>query len=99
MDYQKLAKIIFKKMKPKLESNNGLSIFASERAKFEGWFKVELCESLSKYFNRLTPEKNRIDVTFYSWAIELKMLSVLPRIPSFIISAFPRLVSKRLYSN
>ncbi|MEM1971192.1 MAG: hypothetical protein QXK74_07300 [Candidatus Nitrosocaldaceae archaeon] len=75
MNYEQLAKIIFDEMKPKLENNNGLSIFARERAKFEGWLKVELCESLSKYFSDIIPENKRIDVTFDKWALQLKTIN------------------------
>ena len=64
MKFESLAQLIFNNMVPKLEGNNGLFIFAKERAKFEGWLKVELCESLSKYFSTIIPEKDRIDVVF-----------------------------------
>lgn len=73
--FEKLAEIIFKEMVPKLENNNGVAIFANERAKFEGWLKVELCESMSKFFPTVTPEKDRIDITFDNWAIELKTVN------------------------
>lgn len=36
MEFLKIKEIIFNKLKLKLESNNGLAIFAKERAKFEG---------------------------------------------------------------
>lgn len=75
MEFAELSKLIFSEIKPKLESNLGLSIFARERAKFEGWMKVELCESLSKYFKDVVPEKHRIDITFEDWAIELKTVN------------------------
>lgn len=75
MEFEDLAKLIFNEIKPKLENNQGLSIFAKERAKFEGWLKVELCNSLSKYFKDVAPERNRIDVTFENWAIELKTVN------------------------
>lgn len=73
--FEKLAEIIFKEMVSKLENNIGVAIFAKERAKFEGWLKVELCESLSKFFPTITPEKDRIDITFDNWAIELKTVN------------------------
>ena len=73
--FKKLAEIVFKDIIPKLKKNNGASIFAKERAKFEGWLKVELCESLSKYFSTVTPEKDRVDVIFDDWAIELKTVN------------------------
>ena len=75
MEFEDLANLIFNEIKPKLENNQGLSIFAKERAKFEGWLKVELCNSLSKYFKDVAPERNRIDVTFENWAIELKTVN------------------------
>lgn len=85
MEFGDLKNLIFGGIKPKLEDNQGLSIFAKERAKFEGWLKVELCESLSKYstdITDITPEKpiekekrKRIDVTFKIWAIELKTVN------------------------
>lgn len=72
MEFEVLARLIFGEIKPKLENSQGLSIFAKERAKFEGWLKVELCDSLSKFSKEVTPEKDRIDITFENWAIELK---------------------------
>jgi len=75
MEFEKLKKLIFKEIKPKLENSQGLTIFARERAKFEGWLKVELCDSLSKYYKDVVPERNRIDVTFNNWAIELKTVN------------------------
>ncbi len=75
MEFEDLTELIFGEIKPKLENNQGLSIFAKERAKFEGWLKVELCDILSKYFKDVAPERNRIDVTFENWAIELKTVN------------------------
>lgn len=75
MNFKKLSRLIFKEIKPKLEANQGLSIFAEERAKFEGWLKVEICDSLSKYCREVVPERNKIDVTFENWAIELKTVN------------------------
>jgi len=75
MEFEDLTKLIFGEIKPKLEDNQGLSIFAKERAKFEGWLKAELCESLLKYSSDVTVEKNRIDITFNDWAMELKAVN------------------------
>lgn len=75
MKFKELGKLIISEVKPKLENSLGLYIFAKERAKFEGWLKVELCDSLAKYFTNVAPEKNRIDVTFENWAIELKTIN------------------------
>jgi hypothetical protein len=49
--------------------------FSQERAKFEGWLKVESCDSLSKHFKNVCPERDRTDTTFESWAIELKTVN------------------------
>jgi hypothetical protein len=73
--FKDLSEFIFRKIKLKLENNQGLSIFAKERAKFEGWLKVELCDSLSRSFEDIAPERNKIDVTFENWAIELKTVN------------------------
>src|SRR3989338_7112819 len=75
MDFEKLSKIIFKELKFKLERHNGLSVFAKRKAKFEGWLKVETCDSLLKYFKDIVPENNRIDICFKDWVIELKTIN------------------------
>jgi len=75
MRFEELSKLIFEELKPKLENHQGLSIFARERAKFEGWLKVELCYSLSKHFTNVCPEKDRTDIVFGDWAIELKTVN------------------------
>lgn len=75
MDFEKISKIVFKELKFKLEKHNGLSVFAKRKAKFEGWLKVELCDSLLKYFKDIVPENNRIDICFLDWAIELKTIN------------------------
>ena len=75
MNFRNLAKLIFKEIEPKLKTNKGLSVFAKERSKFEGWLKVELCASLSNKFKDIAPERNRIDITFSNWAIELKTVN------------------------
>ncbi len=72
MNFQELWNILEKEVPPKINSNNGLNFFVKNRAKFEGWFKVELCDILSKYTDNITPEKDRIDIIFDDWALELK---------------------------
>lgn len=80
--FKELANIIFDGIIPKLEKNDGLAIFARNRSKFEGWLKVELCGILSRYFPTIIPEKeidkdrkDKIDITFDNWAIELKTVN------------------------
>ena len=75
VEFDDLAELIFNEIIPKLEGNVGISVFARERAKFEGWLKVELCESLLKHFQDVIPERNRIDITFDDRAIELKTVN------------------------
>jgi len=72
MTFQELWNILEKEIPNKISQHNGLNFFIKNRAKFEGWFKVELCDILSKYTNNITPEKDRIDVVFDDWALELK---------------------------
>jgi len=89
MEFEDLTKLIFGEIKPKLEDNQGLTIFAKERAKFEGWLKAELCESLSKHFSDVIVEKDGIDITFNDWAIELKTVNTNYRFEKVKIKARP----------
>ncbi len=75
MKFERVAELIINQLRLKLENSQSLSIFARERAKFEGWLKVELCDILSKFFKDVTPERDRIDITFENWAIELKTVN------------------------
>lgn len=75
MEFEELTDIIFPQLKEKLENHSGLSVFARERAKFEGWLKVELCDILVKYSQDIVPEKNRVDINFEDWGIELKTVN------------------------
>ena len=80
MEFEELSNTIFKEIKPKLENSQGLTIFARERAKFEGWLKVEVCDSLSKYFRDVVPElytteRKWIDISFQNWVIQLKTVN------------------------
>ena len=45
-DFENLSKVILDKISSRLENHKGLKIFAIERAKFEGWLKVELLDIL-----------------------------------------------------
>jgi len=64
-------------LKPLIERNIGLTIFARNRSKFEGWLKVELVRALAKYNAR--PEVEYIDVSGsyknITWGIELKTIN------------------------
>ena len=72
MTFQELWDILEKEVPNKINQHNGLNFFIKNRAKFEGWFKVELCDILSRYTDDITPEKDRIDIVFHNWALELK---------------------------
>ena len=89
MEFIKVKEIVFNELKPKLESNKGLAIFAKQRAKFEGWLKVELVRILSNYFDDISPENNRIDITFKDWAIELKTVNTNIRYKNVISKVRP----------
>jgi hypothetical protein len=89
MDFLPLSEIIFRKSISRIQIHDGLTIFASERAKFEGWLKVELCSILSESFDDVIPEKDRIDITFQDWAIELKTLNTNYRFPNIVNKTRP----------
>ncbi len=72
MDFDSLSKMLLPQLESRIKNHAGLAICASERAKFEGWLKVELCDILSSHFNDVQPEGQRFDVVFGDWAIELK---------------------------
>lgn len=72
MTFQELWDILEKEIPRKINQHDGLNYFIKNRAKFEGWFKVELCDILSKHTKNITPEKDRIDIVFDDWALELK---------------------------
>lgn len=72
MTFEELWNILEQEVPNKINQHDGLNFFIKNRAKFEGWFKVELCDILSKYTNNIIPEKDRIDIVFDDWALELK---------------------------
>ena len=72
MTTQELFDITATKIIRKIRKNTGLSQFAVERSKFEGWLKVELINILNENELLAKPEINRIDVSFNDIFIELK---------------------------
>lgn len=66
-----------------IESNKAIALLVEERAKFEGWLKVQVIQGLISIGvdkKQIIPERNnRVDVTFthrdLSYAIELKTVS------------------------
>ena len=84
MSPSQVSDLIFSKIIPRLQINEGLSMFATERARFEGWLKVEVCSILSETVDDVIPEKDRIDITFQNWAIELKTINTNYRVPGVV---------------
>lgn len=72
MTFNELWEIFKEEIPNKIQYHSGLSYFVKNRSKFEGWLKVEIVDILSKYSNEIYPEKDRIDIVFEDWAIELK---------------------------
>lgn len=58
-----------------MENHLGLANFVKVRSKFEGWLKVEICDILAEKFDDVYPEKERIDISFDNWLIELKTIN------------------------
>jgi hypothetical protein len=75
MTPDQIYELILSDLVPKIEAHAGLSVFARERAKFEGWFKVELLSTLTKKCKDVVPEKDRVDICLEDWAIELKTVN------------------------
>jgi len=73
--FDELHDIIIPNIIQRIEQHQGLANFASIRAKYEGWLKVEICDILSDHFENVLPEQSRIDITFNDWAIELKTIN------------------------
>ena len=72
MNFDELFEAISTSLAGIMKARKSIDIFASNRAKFEGWLKVEVIEILSKHTPNAVPEKDRIDITFDDWALELK---------------------------
>jgi len=75
MNFEQIWNILENELPKKIHSHHGLNLFIKNRSKFEGWLKVEICDILYKYSNNIVPEKNRIDIVFENWAIELKTVN------------------------
>ena len=75
MTAEQLLNITANDLINKISSNIGLNQFIIERAKFEGWLKVELIDTLLKTNILAWPEIDRIDIVFQDTAIELKTIN------------------------
>jgi len=75
VQFNTLANNIFRELARCISEHEGLEVFAVERAKFEGWVKVELVRILRRYFERVVPEEEGIDVVAGEWGIEIKTVN------------------------
>jgi len=75
VSFRELRDVLMPPIITRIEQHQGLANFASIRAKFEGWLKVELCEILAQDFPDVLPEQDRIDLSFQDWVIELKTIN------------------------
>ncbi|MEJ5307364.1 MAG: hypothetical protein WHT27_03605 [candidate division WOR-3 bacterium] len=70
---------ILNKLVKRIEEKKGLSIFARQRSKFEGWLKVELVDILKSKNKDVRIEhsigKKKVDVFFDNYLIELKTVT------------------------
>ncbi len=77
--------IICSDFKDKMQNHKGLEHFATNRAKFEGWVKVELCDSFFSIASNIVPEKDNIDIVIDNQiAIELKTTNTSYRIKDVV---------------
>jgi hypothetical protein len=75
MTIDKLYNLIIPSLQEKIHHSDGLIQFASKRAKFEGWLKVEVIDTLVINGIDARPEIELIDVSFENVAIELKTIN------------------------
>jgi len=88
MDFEKIWEIIKNNLIPRIKAKRSLALFATVRAKFEGWLKVEVADVLCEYGN-VTPEKDLIDIVFENSAIELKTLNTSYKYPGVVNKTKP----------
>ena len=84
MNFDELFEVISSSLAGTIKARKSIDIFASNRAKFEGWLKAETIEILSKHTSDVVPEKDRIDITFDDWALELKTCNTSYRYPEAV---------------
>ena len=75
--FKQTLETILDDLKTKLENSKGIAVFVKERAKFEGWLKVEIVDILYNKINpkKIIPEKYRVDIIFDDSALELKTVN------------------------
>lgn len=92
MTTQELFDLTANDIATRIHNSCGLTQFAKERAKFEGWLKVELIDILvHNGFNDALPEKRWTDVSFDEdkVGIELKTLNTNFRFPDVTLKIKP----------
>jgi len=75
MEFDKLWSVIRQELPCRIKLKKGLSVFALNRSKFEGWLKVEICDVLFEYSKNLRVEEGFVDILFEEWFIELKTVN------------------------
>jgi len=86
---RELAELIFSNLAERMSTHEGLEAFATCRAKFEGWLKVELAAVLKKRFENIVPEKDGIDLVADGWAFEIKTINTSYRRPGTVQKTRP----------
>ncbi len=89
MTTQELFDLIVDPIIDRIQNSRGLTKFAHRRAKFEGWFKVEIIDILVRGGKNALPEIGRIDVSFDTVGIELKTVNTNIRYPNVINTTRP----------
>ena len=89
MNFDELFEAISSSLAGIMKARKSIDIFASNRAKFEGWLKVEVIEILSRHTPNAVPEKGMIDITFDDWALELKTCNTNYRYPGVVNKSRP----------
>jgi len=74
--FKQVLETILDDLKTKLKNSKGIDVFVKNRAKFEGWLKVEIVDILyNKITKNIIPEKYHVDIVFDDSALELKAVN------------------------
>jgi len=75
MEFERLARLILDGLVLRLTNHRGLTAVARERAVFEGWLKVELCQVLLEAGHDPEPDAHKIDVGCGDWGINVRTVT------------------------
>jgi len=89
LNIESLYDLVIFELSKRIESKNGLSVFARKRSKFECWVKVELIDILVSSNISAFPEVDRVDVCFDNIGIELKTINTSINYPNTIKATKP----------